>query len=344
MLSTTSYTRLNSRGMALVSVMCLMAILFLLGSAALTIKVTESKICQNYIKSVQAFYDCEAGIAAAMAQIDNETATLNQLTDTLPANLFQSQYTISKPYADDDTIYQITSVGSDLSDSANRRITTEVKRLLGTGDINSPVYCSSGDQDGQPNTIYGDCNNCPSWANDSDPNNDLSVPCVSTPESKVSDTAPLDFHEDQLFTSDPNKIMYDVPEIDLRSIVDYYKSLPSIMTSIPSSGGDIGSSDNPQIVYLTDSQTISNKTGYGILMIETTGDLHISGQLDWYGLVIVLGTIHQTGQATVTGSVLTPNEFDFNGNPDVYWCGDLIRKVLTDLGTPALRILSWKEE
>ena len=344
MLHTPSHNQHKAQGMALVSVMCLMAILFLLGSAALTNKATETKICKNYVQSVQAFYDCEAGIAAAMAQIENNTATLDQLIDTLPDSLFQGQYCITQPYADEDAIYQITSTGHDLTESANRQITAEVRRLLGTGDIYSPVYCDSGDQDGQPNTIYGDCNNCPGWANDSDPNNDTSVPCVATPNSYVSDTDPLDFHEDQLHTSDPNKIVYDAPEIDLRSIVDYYKSLPSIMTSIPGASGDIGSPTDPQIVYLTDSQTVSNKTGYGILIVETTGDLHISGQLEWYGVVIVLGSIHQTGQATVTGSILTPNEFDFNGNPDVYWCGDIIRKVLTDLGTPPLKILSWKEE
>lgn len=334
----------DSKGLALVSVMCLMAILFLLGTAALTNKATESKICQNYVQSVQAFYDCEAGIAAGMAQIENGAEALDQLIDTLPVSLFQSQYCITKPYADEDNIYEITSTGHDLTESANRQITAEVERILGLGDINSPLYCGSGDQNGQPNTIYGDCNHCPGWANDSDPNNDTSVPCIATPNSYVSNTDPLDFHEDQLFTSDPNKIVYDAPEIDLRSIVDYYKGLSSVMTSIPSGSGTIGSSSDPKIVYLTDSQTISNKTGYGILMVETTGDLHISGQFDWYGVVIVLGSIRQTGQATVTGSILTPNEFDFNGNPDIYWCGDLIRKVLTDLGTPPLRVLSWKED
>ena len=339
-----SHIQQNSKGVALVSVMCLMAILFLLGIAALTNTDTESKICQNYVQSVQAFYDCEAAIAAAMAQINNDTATLDQTIDTLPTDLFQSQYSIRKPYADEDKIFEISATGHDPSDRANRQITAEVKRLLGLGDINSPVYCDSGDQDGQPNTIYGDCNNCPDWAMDSDPNNDESVPCVSTPNSYISDTDPLDFHEDQLFTSDPNQIEYDAPEIDLRRIVDYYKTLPSIITSIPGAAGDIGSPTDPQILYLTDSQTVSNKTGYGILMIESTGDLHVSGLLNWYGVVIVLGNIHQTGQATVTGAVLTPNEFDFNGNPDIYWCGDLVRKVLTDLGTPSLSVLSWKED
>jgi len=344
MLRNLSHNQQNSKGLALVSVMCLMAILFLLGSAALTNKVTESKICKNYVQSVQAFYDCEAGIAAAMAQIGNGTETLDQLIDTLPVSLFQGQYCISKPYADEDTIFQISSTGHDLSESANRQITAEVRCLLGMGDINSPVYCGAIDQKGQHNTINGDCDNCPGWANDSDPNNDTSVPCVATPNSKVSDNDPLDFHEDQLFTSDPDKIVYDAPEIDLRSIVDYYKDLPSVMTSIPSGSGDIGSSSDPEIVYLTNSQTISNKTGYGILIMESTGDLHISGHFDWYGVVIVLGNIKQTGQATVTGSILTPNELDFHGNPDIYWCGDLVRKVLTDLGTPPLRILSWKED
>ncbi len=62
--------------LVLVLVLCLMAVLFLLGTAALNNTTTEYKTSFNYVQSVQAFNDSEAGIAEAFACI-NENLDLN---------------------------------------------------------------------------------------------------------------------------------------------------------------------------------------------------------------------------------------------------------------------------
>ena len=99
-------------------------------------------------------------------------------------------------------------------------------------------------------------------------------------------------------------------------------------------------------MYINGSQTLSgNKTGYGVLVV--TGDLHLSGQLQWYGVVIVLGNVRQTGGGShgiqLTGAVLTPNNFDMRGNPDIQWCDDVIRRVLQGTDSP-LTVVSWVED
>ncbi|MEW5800824.1 MAG: pilus assembly PilX N-terminal domain-containing protein [bacterium] len=339
----------DNRGIALVTVMALMAILFLLGSAVLTNTIVESKISQNHKQSIQALYDCEAGIAEAISHIKNRTATLDQDGDPnwiLAANsspAFHYRYSIS--YDTESRIYTIISQGKDATLTANRRIIAELIRPFSSGDINSPVYCGSGDNRGQPNRINGD-SSCPVWADDGDPNNNTSAPCISTPNPRVSDTDPLDFDQDQLITSNPDKMMYDVPPINLQAMADYYSTVADL-TSIPNGNGDIGAYDDLKVVYVNGSETIAgNRNGYGILVV--TGDLHLSGQLHWYGVVIVLGNIRQTGGGShgiqATGAVLTPNNFSMRGNPDIQWCDDMVRKVMQDAGTPPFSILSWIED
>ncbi len=333
-------TYLDSKGMALFVVLGLMAILFLLGTAALTTTNIESKINQNYIQSVQAFYDSEAGIAEAMARINDDTLTLDQWAQAADSGLFQYQYYVS--YDANQSLYQVISEGKDPTQTANRRIIAEISSSFVSGDISSPAYCGTGENSGQPNTINGN-SSCPGWADDGDPNNDQSVSCISTPRSYVSDTDPVDFDPNQLITSNPYQIAYNTPEIDVISWANYYQDLPPDFTSIPTGSVTIGASNDLKVVYINGSQTISgNKTGYGVLVV--TGDLHISGQLDWNGMVIVLGNLRTTGGGTVTGAIITPNNFDMRGNAQIQWCGDVIRKVITETGKPSLRIVSWKED
>ena len=339
----------NTQGIALFSVMALMTLFFLMGTASLLNTSTESKISQNHKHGIHAFYDGEAGIAEAIAHIKNNTINLSQDEDpdwqTADSTLFRYQYYTA--YDPNTKIYTITSEGKDLTQTANRRIIAEVRRIFSTGDIKSPVYCGSGKNKGQPNAIYGD-SNCPSWASDGDPNNDGSVACISTPNSYESDKKPLDLDTDQLYTSAPNQVEYDSPELNLVDMADYFKDLPPDRTYLPVSTTEtIGSPTDTQVVYINGNQTIAGHlTGYGILVV--TGDLHISGQIDWNGVIIVLGNnVIQTGGGTsgmqITGALLTPNHYEMRGNSDVQWCGDVVRKVMDDAGDP-LTVVSWKED
>ncbi|MEW6381683.1 MAG: pilus assembly PilX N-terminal domain-containing protein [bacterium] len=338
----------DSKGIALVTVMALMAVLFLLGTAVLTNTATEYKISQNHKQSIQAFYDCEAGIAEATARIKNNTAVLDQDGDPnwiSPANGIPFHYRYCVTYDPNNHIYRVISEGKDPAQVANKRIIAELKRSFSSGDVISPVYCGSGENRGQPNRIYGD-SSCPSWADDGNTSNDTHAPCVVTPQPCVSSSDPLDFDQGQLITSNPNKMVYNTPPLDLQAMADYYKTVADL-TSIPNGNGDIGATDDLKVVYINGSDTIAgNRNGYGILVV--TGDLHLSGQLHWCGLIIVLGSVRQTGGGShgiqLTGAILTPNDFDMRGNPDIQWCDDVVRKVMQDAGSSPLSVVSWIED
>lgn len=340
----------DTEGIALVMVMVIMSVLLLVGTAALTNTATEYKISQNYRQSVHAFYDCEAGLAEAVAQIKNDAAIVDHGGDPnwiVASNSGLFKYRYYTTYNPPDRIYTITSEGKDPSQTANRRIIAEVKRLFCPADVKSPVYCGSGKNKGQSNTINGN-SVTPAWADDGDPNNDTSAPSVITPNPYVSGTNPLNLELNQLSTTYPSKVEYNAPELDLVTMADYYRDLPPDRTDIPTGTTvTIGSPTDIQVVYINGNQTIAgSKTGYGVLVV--TGDLHISGLLQWFGIVIVLGNnLIQTGGGVsgiqVTGAVMTPNHFEIRGNSDIQWSADVVRKVIRDTGDP-LRLISWKED
>ncbi len=341
----------DTRGMALLSAMTILTLLFFMGNASLLKTITEHKISVNHKRGIHAFYDCEAGIAEAIAQIKNDTAVFDQNGDpnwqtTQNLSLFKYRYhTLFDPNTH---LYTIISEGKDPLQKANRRIVAEVRRLFHASDIKSPVYCGSGKNKGHPNSITGD-SVCPTWADDGDPNNNYSVPCVSSPNPYESSKKPLDIDLANLQTSASATLEYNGDEIDLVTMANYYKDLPPDRTSIPVATTEtIGSPTDTKVVYINGNQTIAGKlTGYGILVV--TGDLHISGQINWNGVIIVLGNnVIQTGggassEIQVTGAVLTPNHFEIRGNSDIQWCGDVVRKVINDAGDP-LHVVSWREE
>jgi len=335
-------TYLDAKGMALFLAIGLMVIIFLLGTAALTIINIESKINRNYIQSVQALYDCEAGIAEAMARINDDTLTLDQWEQATDSKLFQYQYKVT--YDPNQSLYyQFVSEGKDPTRTANRRILVEINVPFLISDISSPVYCKKAKNKDQSTIINGD-SNCPSWADDGDPNNDQSVSCISTLRSYVNDKDPINFKPNQLITSNPYQITYNAREIKVDSLANYYEDLPPDVTEIPEGESvTIGSPNDLKVVYIRGGKhtNLRNITGYGVLMVKR--DLHISEKLNWNGIIIVLGKARIKGGGTITGAIITPNDFDTGNNVQIQWCGDVIRKVITETGKPPLHIVSWKE-
>lgn len=80
--------------------------------------------------------------------------------------------------------------------------------------------------------------------------------------------------------------------------------------------------------------------GGGVLVVN--GDMKITGQFVWYGLVIVMGNTSVTGGGNdkhVFGSLMCAefisdtqySDFDMTGNADIFWCQEAIDKVMRDL-------------
>jgi hypothetical protein len=339
----------DTKGIAIFSAMATMVVLFLIGTASLLNTTTESKISQSHRKSVHAFFDCEAGVAEAIAHIKNNTAVLQPFGSDpnwiAAADSTHFQYHYYTTYDPNSHIYTITVEGHDSAHTANRRVVAELHRIFSANDIRSPVHCGSGKNRGAANLISGDPT-CPGWADDTDPNNDTSTACISTHKPYENAKKPLDLEYSQLFTSGPSQVEYNAPPLDMAKMANYYKELPPDRTSILTAGENIGSDSDTQVVYINSNQFISGTvSGFGVLVV--TGDLFIAGQLNWQGLVIVLGNVIQAGGGSlgiqVTGSILTPNHFEIRGNSAIQWCGDVVRKVMSNAGDP-LSVVSWREE
>ncbi|MFA6346008.1 MAG: pilus assembly PilX N-terminal domain-containing protein, partial [Syntrophales bacterium] len=63
----------DERGMVLVVVLLLTAVLVLLGSTAVIMSTTDMKISANYKAGTQAFYEAEAGVEQVMYYLRNNT-------------------------------------------------------------------------------------------------------------------------------------------------------------------------------------------------------------------------------------------------------------------------------
>lgn len=125
----------------------------------------------------------------------------------------------------------------------------------------------------------------------------------------------------------------------------YEETIPALW---PPSAANLGSSDNPAIVYIkpdpADPEYIFNGgTHYGILIID--GDLRLAGNFVWTGLIYVTGDLDAgVGTATINGAVLIEGVGTsqaggtFNLNYD---CEALRNIASTAFNT---KIINWRRE
>jgi len=109
---------------------------------------------------------------------------------------------------------------------------------------------------------------------------------------------------------------------------------------------------NTNIVYIDGSNiqnnsiTLSGNTmGCGILLVD--GNLWLEGGFNWYGPILVTGSVHFTGGGNVSkqisGAILSGGSVDADlvgGNTNLKYCGAAIN---TQTANRPLRVLSWRE-
>jgi len=171
-------------------------------------------------------------------------------------------------------------------------------------------------------------------------------------------------------TQDPNNILDDIavdqegqvigPEgessvessqydMDLEAIVAEYAGYADFRylgdTNNPNTSG-WGGLDDYHIVYVKegDLHLSGNTDGGGLLLIE--GSMIVTGQFTWYGLVIVLGDINFAGGGAgihIYGGVLANGQVtrnDIGGQADILYCSYTLQRLSELKG---FQILSWNE-
>jgi hypothetical protein len=139
-------------------------------------------------------------------------------------------------------------------------------------------------------------------------------------------------------------------DIDLQAVFNIYEAMADISyngTQMNPVTTNWGTADDYKIVCIKngDLHLSGSNSGGGILLIE--GDMKISGQFTWYGIVICLANVEFTGGGSgihIYGGVMTQGSISsagsVSGNADILYSSATIAK-LTEFQT--YRVCSWRE-
>jgi len=130
---------------------------------------------------------------------------------------------------------------------------------------------------------------------------------------------------------------------------DFIFSADTVLnTGTYSSGSQFGTLTNPIITYCNGDVDFTSATGYGVMIVN--GNLNLSGNFTFYGILIVYGTSYirtQTiGNNAVYGATILVGEtveIQSMGNAGFYYSKQAIDNAKFNLKSSRFEILSWWE-
>lgn len=152
-----------------------------------------------------------------------------------------------------------------------------------------------------------------------------------------------------ILNGDPTTPQTGTDEVDIIAQIDDLKESATVNLTSDQSGVNYGDAahfvtvySNTAIPYNVNGLTLSNVTGYGILLVE--GDLILGGGFTWNGLILTTGTLVFNGGGAginIRGAVLANQTIDINGNIDTRYDSCMIDNALNNT---RYQILSWRED
>lgn len=154
-------------------------------------------------------------------------------------------------------------------------------------------------------------------------------------------------------------ILGEGPEPSVRTINDntdwltltenmIFSADTTLYTGTYSNGATFGSLNDPIITYCDGNVNFTDATGYGIMIIN--GNITLSGNFNFYGIVIVYGqsTIRtQTiGNNSIYGGTILVGQdvsIESQGNASFYYSSEAISNAHFNLKSSRFKILSWWE-
>jgi hypothetical protein len=130
---------------------------------------------------------------------------------------------------------------------------------------------------------------------------------------------------------------------------DFIFSADTILTTgTYSSGSEFGTATNPIITYCNGDVDFTDATGYGIMIIN--GNINLSGNFSYYGVVIVYGQssirCQTIGNNSIYGGTILVGDdvsIESQGNAQFYYCWEAINLGQLKLKSSRFKILSWLE-
>jgi hypothetical protein len=130
---------------------------------------------------------------------------------------------------------------------------------------------------------------------------------------------------------------------------DFIYSADTVLgTGQYSKGSQFGTAAKPIITYCQGDIGFSDATGYGVMIIN--GNLNLSGNFKFYGIVIVYGDskirINSIGNNSIIGATILVGqtvEIESQGNSSYYYSSEAIANAQMNLKSSRFEVLSWWE-
>jgi hypothetical protein len=175
--------------------------------------------------------------------------------------------------------------------------------------------------------------------------------CAVASRSPLYVRSPATISGTATYSGSPSTTTTGTIDIDIAGFIQKYKDGATVVTA-DQSGGGYGTSTNYVTVYSNTSLpynanglSLTNLTGYGLLLVE--GDLTVDKDFTWYGPILVTGTLTFNTSATkaaddvtVRGGILAGNIVGVKQEFDVRYDSCQIARAM---GTKPAKLLRWRK-
>lgn len=355
MFSLMKSSRSHQKGSALLVMTFVILILMALSAAFLHLAVVHFREQESAEKSLQAFYNAEAGVAMAKYDLE-QGGTGNLGTSAMPVDMASGSFYTATVDNGDDT-YTITSTST--APRLIRRVEAVVRKFKADLDVGAFTFMVDPDVDvtlngstGVPLEFNGTKCTISGQDHDLDGNllGDQSTASWGAGMNPITLSGGGDPLEWEIDANDPDEQLVGVPqtnddltykgaEIDL--VVDYVQKCADrvvdlaeegnvTLTAADNDAGDWGTVDDFKTIYVDATQGKHFKlsgtfSGYGILVIDVGENedaaFHVTGTSQWTGLVI-----YKTAKGYDTSHMPEP-VFLTGGGQGVHLVGGLTTKI-----------------
>jgi hypothetical protein len=347
----------DERGMVLVVVLLLTAVLVLLGSTAVIMSTTDMKISANYKAGAQAFYEAEAGVEQVMYYLRNNSVaypTAGSPTSTInvacPAGFsFNPSVTLHyvAPYR---YRFQMTGIGTN---NTSKTIEARIRKIPpSTTSADGAVAMYGGGpavdfKKGGGGGYAVDGNDYPVPA---DPNCNGSA-CNTTPDGSLPAkpglytvmTPTLTGNVSAHLGGSPTQTLGPSRETEYDNFVNNILTNNLYQTTL-------GTRANPAITVIPNGATLNGTgNGAGIIIVDDGGELQINGNFEFEGLVILRGTgrVFGSGTGNIFGSMITIGHLtkliDLTGSINLFYSSTALSNLQNINSITTLEKTAWRD-
>lgn len=345
----------NERGVVLVTALMVMALLTVMGISAMNTSDTELKISGNQRVASQSFYLAEAGIQQAVGVFKKDGIATLKNTNLTNKALGGGTYsvTVLDQSTGSEDRFTLTSTGTSAGVAKTiEAVFSRAKIVIPPSDGAFGIY-------GKKPVLNLPKKKEPIDGRDWDIPTNFNCSGAGCSGTATGGTQkPGLYVSDETFT-DPGAGLVGDPKFKSGGGItaDEWTNLAAAL--IPSANknptsGNLGTRDNPTVTYIDKEATFNGSAdGAGILIIASSGDLKVSGNFHYEGIVIVLdgGNLNTfSGTGDLFGAVVMVGDninTEFKGNGMAKYSSKAIdnvkKKINPGGGAAPINRVAWRE-